>query len=184
MTTQSGDLMIQLYRDSFPDLARMVRQKGGTLEEAKDAFHDALLIYMEKEKAGRLQLRSSPKAYLLGIARICWLRARGATVSLPEAFDVAETEQDMDMEAMEQNLLSSLMKSGKKCLELLKAFYYDHCSMHDIATRFGYNGTRSATVQKYKCLEKVRNEIKTTEIYAKVIDHKKQEAANKIKLDL
>ena len=26
--------------------------------------------------------------------------------------------------------------------------------------------------------------LKTTEIYAKVIDHKKQEAANKIKLDL
>jgi DNA-directed RNA polymerase specialized sigma24 family protein len=166
MTTQTGDSIIQLYRDSFPDVARMVRRKGGTLEEAKDAFHDALLIYMEKEKAGRLQLRSSPKAYLLGIARICWLRARGATVRLPEAFDVAEPEEDTDMEEMEQSLRSSLVRSGKKCIELLKAFYYDHCSMQDIAIRFGFNGTRSATVQKYKCLEKVRNEIKTNEAYA------------------
>ena len=166
MTTQTGDSIIQLYRDSFPDVARMVRRKGGTLEEAKDAFHDALLIYLEKEKAGRLQLRSSPKAYLLGIARICWLRARGATVTLPEAFDVAEPEEDTDMEEMEQSLRSSLVRSGKKCIELLKAFYYDHCSMQDIAIRFGFNGTRSATVQKYKCLEKVRNEIKTYEAYA------------------
>ena len=165
MTTQTGDSIIQLYRDSFPDVARMVRRKGGTLEEAKDAFHDALLIYMEKEKAGRLQLYSSPKAYLLGIARICWLRARGATVALPEAFDVAEPE-DTDMEEMEQSLRYSLVRSGKKCLELLKAFYYDHCSMQDIANHFGFNGTRSATVQKYKCLEKVRNEIKTNEAYA------------------
>ena len=165
MTTQTEDSIIELYRDSFPDVARMVRRKGGTLEEAKDAFHDALLIYMEKEKAGRLQLRSSPKAYLLGIARICWLRARGATITFPESFDVAEPE-DTGMEEMEQSLRSSLARSGKKCLELLKAFYYDHCSMQDIATRFGFNGTRSATVQKYKCLEKVRSEIKTNEVYA------------------
>jgi DNA-directed RNA polymerase specialized sigma24 family protein len=143
----------------------MIRRKGGTLEEAKDAFHDALLIYIEKEKAGRLQLHSSPKAYLLGIARICWLRARGATVALPEAFDAAEPE-DVDMEEREQSLRTSLVRSGKKCIELLKAFYYDHCSMQDIAARFGFNGTRSATVQKYKCLEKVRKEIKTNEAYA------------------
>ena len=165
MTTQTGDSIIQLYRDSFPDVARMIRRKGGTLEEAKDAFHDALLIYMEKEKAGRLQLHSSPKAYLLGTARICWLRARGATVALPETFDAAEPE-DADIEEREQRLQVSLVRSGKKCIELLKAFYYDHCSMQDIAVRFGFNGTRSATVQKYKCLEKVRKEIKINEAYA------------------
>ncbi|MBO9566854.1 MAG: sigma-70 family RNA polymerase sigma factor [Niastella sp.] len=146
-------------------MARMIRRKGGTLEEAKDAFHDALLIYMEKEKAGRLQLHSSPKAYLLGTARICWLRAREATVALPEAFDAAEPA-DAGMEEREQSLRASLVSSGKKCLELLKAFYYDHCSMQDIAARFGFNGTRSATVQKYKCLEKVRKEIKTNKAYA------------------
>jgi len=165
MTKQMEDPIIQLYRDSFPDVARMIRRKGGTLEEAKDAFHDALLIYMEKEKTGRLQLHSSPKAYLLGTARICWLRARGATVALPETFDAAEPE-DVDMEEREQSLQASLISSGKKCIELLKAFYYDHCSMHDIAVRFGFNGTRSATVQKYKCLEKVRKEIKINEAYA------------------
>jgi len=165
MTKQMEDPIIQLYRDSFPDVARMIRRKGGTLEEAKDAFHDALLIYMEKEKSGRLQLHSSPKAYLLGTARICWLRARGATVALPETFDAAEPE-DVDMEEREQSLQASLIRSGKKCIELLKAFYYDHCPMHDIAVRFGFNGTRSATVQKYKCLEKVRREIKINEAYA------------------
>jgi DNA-directed RNA polymerase specialized sigma24 family protein len=165
MTTKIEDPIVQLYRDSFPDVARMIRRKGGTLEEAKDAFHDALLIYMEKEKAGRLQLHSSPKAYLLGTARICWLRARGGTVALPEAFDAAEPE-DTDMGEREQSLQVSLIRSGRKCIELLKAFYYDHCSMQDIAARFGFNGTRSATVQKFKCLEKVRKEIKINEAYA------------------
>lgn len=36
----------------------------------RDSFHDALLIYLEKERAGKRHLHASPKAYLLGTARI------------------------------------------------------------------------------------------------------------------
>lgn len=167
MTTQKEAPIIELYRDSFPDFARMVRQMGGDLEQAKDSFHDALLIYLEKKNADTLLLHSSPKAYLLGTAKICWLRSRRTQPLQPlhGEFDPAAPE-DPDMEEREKTLLDSLQKSGKKCLELLKAFYYDHCSMQDIAGRFHFKGRRSATVQKYKCLEKVRAQIKTTPTYA------------------
>jgi DNA-directed RNA polymerase specialized sigma24 family protein len=163
MTTQNDDSLIDLYRDSFPDLARMIRRMGGSLEQAKDSFHDALLIYLEKEKAGRLHLHASPKAWLLGTARICWLRSQNndPTLPLPEGFEPADLPNS-DTEEREQTLLQSLQRSGRKCLEILKAFYYDHRSMQDIAEKFGFKGRRSATVQKYKCLEKVREEIKTT----------------------
>lgn len=167
MTTQKETEIIPLYRDSFPDFARMVRSMGGTLEQAKDSFHDALLIYLEKEKAASLHLHSSPKAYLLGTAKICWLRSRntGPIQPFTHEFEAADPE-DKDAEEQEKSLLQSLQRSGKKCLELLKAFYYDHCSMQDIASQFGFKGRRSAAVQKYKCLEKVREEIKKTHIYA------------------
>jgi len=166
MPLQYEDPIIELYRESFPDFARMVRRMGGSLEEAKDSFHDALLIYLEKEKTGKLQLHSSPRAYLLGTAKICWLhtRKKGTVLPLPEEFDTA-TSEEPDMEEREKTLLTALQQSGQKCLELLKAFYYDHLSMDAIAGRFGFAGRRSATVQKYKCLEKVRQEIKT-ETYA------------------
>jgi DNA-directed RNA polymerase specialized sigma24 family protein len=172
MTTQKEAAIIPLYRESFPDFARMVRRMGGTLEQAKDSFHDALLIYLEKEKAGNLHLHSSPKAYLLGTAKICWLHSRdnGSIQPLAHEFEAADPEaptpETSDTEERERSLLESLQRSGKKCLELLKAFYYDHCSMQDIASKFGFKGRRSATVQKYKCLEKVREEIKKTQIYA------------------
>ena len=167
MATQTEESIVSLYRDSFPDFAHMIRRMGGNLEEAKDAFHDALLIYMEKERAGKLHLDSSPKAYLLGTAKICWLhtRGKGSMLTMPEGFEAAEPA-DTDTEERERNLMESLVRSGKKCMELLKAFYYDHCSMQDIAARFGFKGRRSATVQKYKCLEKVREEIKSIQAYA------------------
>jgi DNA-directed RNA polymerase specialized sigma24 family protein len=166
MTTQQEDSFVHLYRDSFPDFARMVRRMGGTLEQAKDSFHDALLIYLEKQEAGKLKIHSSPKAYLLGTAKICWLHTRdkGSPTPLPEG--VAEVAEDTNLEDREKGMLDSLLRSGKKCMELLKAFYYDHCPLEDIAGRFGFNGRRSAAVQKYKCLEKVREEIKKAEAYA------------------
>jgi predicted DNA-binding protein YlxM (UPF0122 family) len=45
-------------------------------------------------------------------------------------------------------------------MELLRAFYYDKLSMRKIAGQFDFNSERSATVQKYKCLEKVRDIVK------------------------
>jgi DNA-directed RNA polymerase specialized sigma24 family protein len=167
MTTPLEDPILNLYRDSFPDFARMVRRMGGNLEQAKDSFHDALLIYLEKERTGKLHLHTSPKAYLLGTAKICWLHSldKESTLPFPEGFEPPDPV-DHETEEREQTLLKSLQNAGKKCLELLKAFYYDHRAMDDIAVTFGFKGRRSATVQKYKCLEKVRKEIKTTQLYA------------------
>jgi DNA-directed RNA polymerase specialized sigma24 family protein len=169
MTIRPEDPIVGLYRDSFPDFARMVRRMGGTLEQAKDSFHDALLIYLERQRAGTLGLRASPKSYLLGTAKICWLRTmnRGLIEPLPDDLEQAgPVDVGEGAPEKEQRLLDSLLRSGRKCMELLKAFYYDHFSMEDVAVRFGFNGRRSATVQKYKCLEKVREEIKKIEAYA------------------
>ncbi len=55
-----------------------------------------------------------------------------------------------------------------------------HCARHTYATLQITLGTDIYTVSKLLG----HRHLKTTEIYAKVIDHKKQEAANKIKLDL
>jgi DNA-directed RNA polymerase specialized sigma24 family protein len=169
-TGSPDDALLSLYRTAFPDCARMIHRMGGTLEQAKDSFHDALLIYMEKEKAGTLRLRSSPKAYLLGTAKICWLRAQDKRSTLPltgehEPAEPGETDHE-ELEERESTLLKSLQKAGQKCLELLSAFYYDHCSLQDIAARFGFKGRRSATVAKFKCLEKVRHNVKKSQVYA------------------
>lgn len=55
-----------------------------------------------------------------------------------------------------------------------------HCARHTYATLQITLGTDIYTVSKLLG----HRHLKTTEIYAKVIDHKKQEAANKIKIDL
>ena len=58
-----------------------------------------------------------------------------------------------------QRLLQFLEKAGQKCLDLLRAFYYQKTPVKQLAETLGYANEHSASVQKYKCLEKVRHSI-------------------------
>jgi len=152
------DLFIGLYKKAFPAVAKYISRRGGSFEEAKDVFQDALVIYYEKMVSARAGL-DNETAYLVGIAKNLWLkRYREDSRNIPlENIDISIAEEE---HPSEYRLMNFLERAGHMCMELLKGFYYDQLPLTEIATLFGYSGVRSATVQKYKCLEKVRETIK------------------------
>ncbi len=164
----------KLYREAFPPVARIVARLGGGPEEAKDIFHDALVIYLEKKYNNRLSVAVSDKAYLAGIARICWIRKfNQGHREMPfepgdRRFDIPEDYYELE-KSTSHSLLDKLKLAGEKCLQLLRAFYYDQQSMQEIAEKFHYRTRHSATVQKHKCIEKLREEFKKTEQYEEII---------------
>jgi len=151
---------IALYRSAFPSVARYISKMGGSFDEAKDVFQDALVIYYEKAAAGTVLIKTNEKAYLLGISKHLWLRKFKDNV-LHCPIDGIDLEADADTEDYSENkLMHYLATAGKKCMDLLRSFYYDNVPLADAATLFRFSGVRSATVQKYKCLEKVRETVK------------------------
>lgn len=159
LTTNREALFLSLYKKAFPQVARYVSKMGGTFDEAKDIFQDALVIYYERSVSGACDTRVNEKAYLMGIAKHLWLKKFGHDSRyIPiEGFDAEYSE---DIGVSDHKLLNFLQTAGKKCMELLRSFYYDQLPLNDIAETFGFSGVRSATVQKYKCLEKVRETVK------------------------
>jgi DNA-directed RNA polymerase specialized sigma24 family protein len=155
-------LFINLYQKAFPLVARYVSNMGGSFEEAKDIFQDALVIYYEKLATAPVQLQHSEKAYLLGIAKHLWARTNKSKQPYTTLDDSLERIAATETEPVSstEKLMELLNTAGQKCMELLRAFYYDKLPLHKISGLFGFSGTRSATVQKYKCLEKIRDTIK------------------------
>ncbi|MVN92293.1 RNA polymerase sigma factor [Mucilaginibacter aquatilis] len=152
----------KLYLTAFPAVARYVSKQGGSLEEAKDIFQDALVIYYEKTVAGNAVVARNEKAYLLGISKYLWYHHSRKQQNIMSDdvlnyFDVADEEP---LIPSAKRLLRYLEAAGKRCMDMLQAFYYDKQNMKEIAERFELAGERSATVQKHKCLEKVRNKVK------------------------
>ncbi|WP_224999115.1 RNA polymerase sigma factor [Cesiribacter sp. SM1] len=156
-------IFLELYERAFPLTAGFVSKMGGTLEDAKDIFQDALVIYYEKSLEPLFITRISAEAYLLGIAKHLWIRKfkqHANKVPLTAAENQISIPDDFYANVDDQKLLHLLEKSGKKCLDILKVFYFDNLSMKKIAKVLGYASDRSATVQKFKCLEKVRDTIR------------------------
>lgn len=152
------ELITRLYKQAFPPVAKYISNRGGSFEVAKDIFHDALLIFYEKMVAGNYP--ADETGYLIGIVKHLWLkhyREDLQTKSLEEENLSIEEEKQ---KPSNRRLMSFLQRAGNKCMELLTSFYYHQQPLDEIAEAYGFSGVHSATVQKYKCLEKVREIIK------------------------
>jgi DNA-directed RNA polymerase specialized sigma24 family protein len=156
-------LFEDLYQRAFPRVARFVSSRNGSFQDAKDIFQDALVIYYEKLVEKKLAVHASEEAYVLGIAKHLWLRKFNREkdlVSLDELESSIDVPDEYFPHVETNKLVLFLERTGKKCMELLRAFYYTRQSMEEITNNFGYSSTHSATVQKFKCLEKMRDTIK------------------------
>ncbi len=153
------DQVLIWYREAFPLAAAYIKQRGGNLEIARDLFQDAIILYYEKTQLEQFEPKVSDKAYLVGIVKKLWFRYQRNKTNT-EQIDELPLVVVEDQNPATRKLLDFLKESGKKCMDLLQSFYYEKLSMQELAQRFGYNSERSATVQKYKCLEKIRNEVK------------------------
>jgi DNA-directed RNA polymerase specialized sigma24 family protein len=162
-SAEREQLFITLYKKAFPVVAKYVSKMGGSFDEAKDIFQDALVICYEKMANASIAVHTSEQAYLLGIAKHLWakkFRENIKNTSIDIERGVYDFMEDENMQPSPARVLHYLETAGQKCMEILKAFYYDNLPVNTIASLFGYAGVRSATVQKYKCMEKVRETIK------------------------
>src|SRR5688500_8233328 len=67
-------LFADLYESAFPLVCRFVNNRQGTLQDAKDVFQDALVIFYEKQLEKDLDIKVSDESYVLGIAKHIWFR--------------------------------------------------------------------------------------------------------------
>lgn len=156
-------LFEEIYEKAFPMVAAFVSHMNGSLQDAKDIFQDSVLIYFEKSESRNFTVYTLPEKYIAGIAKHLWIKKYkfdAKTVSLTALESSISIPSDFFPTPEYSLLLRFLEATGKKCMDLLRAFYYEKQTLRDLANVLGYSSERSATVQKYKCLEKIRETIK------------------------
>jgi RNA polymerase sigma factor (sigma-70 family) len=152
----------EIYESVFPSVASFVNDMRGSYQDAKDIFQDALIIYFEKLSEGRLTVDVSPERYILGIAKHLWLRKfkdDRRKIKLDNFERALHIPEDFYPTVNSSRILQFLEAAGSKCLDILRGFYFEKIPLKGLATQFGYGSEHSAAVQKYKCLEKIRESI-------------------------
>lgn len=159
ITSQREELFTKLYLQVFPRAARYLQKRGANLEETRDIFQEALLAYYEKTVIDQVKITTSDQAYLMGIVKNIWLKQTKQPHQYELGVELPLADADELIPATDI-LLTFIKQTSQRCLDLLQAFYYEKLNMQSLASQFGFKSERSATVQKYKCLEKVREQVK------------------------
>ncbi len=143
--TEREDTLISLYKANFPVVAKFVSRRGGSFEQAKDIFHDAILILYEKAENSPRSINSTQTAYLIGVAKHLWYRRYSDEKRQVPYDSIGEhLVRDLpDEQIASERLLSLLAGVGKKCVEMLKSFYYEKSTMTEIADTYGFRSVRS-----------------------------------------
>lgn len=159
---------LKLYKN-YPPIEKLVLSKGGSKEDAKDVFQDALIIFYEKVVGTEFKLTSAISTYVYSVSRFIWkdrlIKIKGNKI-IGESIDVAsddelELQNAIEKEKKLKKVERVLTQIGDKCLQLLKLFYYEGLSMKKIATKLGFKSENVAKNQKYKCLERAKLKVKS-----------------------
>ncbi len=150
-------LALEALYSVFPLVKKHIHQNSGSTDDAKDIFQDALVILYKKVNLHGFILSGDLSAFLFAIAKRCWygeLRQRKKLPIADAGDDFADSQpDDADQMAVAHAAFSRL---GKKCRELLVAFYFKKQSFKTIALSLGFNDEKVAKNQKYRCLQKAK----------------------------
>ncbi len=164
-------LALKKLYSNYPAVVKLIIESGGSPEDAKDIFQDALSIFVMKVADDNFTLTSSISTYIFGICKNLnheKMRNTKKRINFEKTLSKEEHEisntvsKYLEEEEKYKKIDKALEKTGSKCLKLLQLYYYQRFSMKQIAKILGYNNESSAKTQKYKCLEKVRKLVDTT----------------------
>ena len=165
----------QLYREYYGMIESLVVKNSGSPEQAKDIFHDGIIVFFNKTKK-ELTLTSSIKTFLYSICRNIWLsqlRKLKRETPLDEKFDHVAVEDDI-FETLAVNerktIISQLLENmSEDCRRILHLFYFRRMKMKKIKEAFGLGSEQAAKNKKSQCLKKLRDTVNQSPAYKNIL---------------
>lgn len=157
----------KIYKDFSKRIETHIVKNGGTVEDARDIFQDALMIIYSKSQSKDFELTSQFYTYLFGIVRFIWVRKRqkksNNTVSLDkdDTYNLnVDIEADLIAQERQNIYKNSFMKLGIFCQEILELFYTKK-NMGEITQIMGLKNEHTTRNRKYRCQKKLEEIIKS-----------------------
>ncbi len=150
-----------LYKKYYRMMAKLVITNSGTEEEARDIYQDALIVFWEKARTGKLVMTSKISTFIYSICLNLWRKEleRKSRLSNEKKDDVEY--QNTDQVERNRIIRECINELGDTCRRILMYYYFDGMSMSDIAEKLGYANTDTAKTKKYKCKKRLDELVKS-----------------------
>lgn len=159
---------LKLLYKKWPEFRNFLKKLGCPKQTAEDLFQEALLIYTRKKEDPNFILTVEAFYYVRNTGKLLWYnqaRKEQKQVTFSLESDVEQLNDEwFQKEMLLRTMESAIEKLGDKCQEILQLFYGLSWSMVDIAKKVGLRNDKVAKAQKYRCLNKAKEEIAEMEI--------------------
>jgi RNA polymerase sigma factor (sigma-70 family) len=149
-----------LYKFYFPSVLHYIQQNSGNRADAEDVFQEAIIVLLQKSKEPLFTLTSSIKTYLFAISKNLWLkRLRNDNLSFYaniEIFDECELDELEEEVSLSEKIAETMFRLSAGCQRILNLSFWLGDSIEIIMQKVGYKNKHTASSQKNKCLEKMR----------------------------
>ncbi len=160
-----------IYVNYASRIERHIISKGGSSDDAKDVFQDALMVIYKKAQSTDFQLTSQFYTYLFGTCRFIWDRKRKKKSNNTVTIDNAErytTDSDIEENIIKREQFNiykqNFERLGDFCKQILQLFY-TKTSMTEIAEKLGLKNDHTARNRKYRCQKELEKLIKADKRY-------------------
>jgi len=159
-----------LYRNEF--LFFLKKRNSINPDDILEIYQDAFMVLCNKIYENKLNadnLKSSLKSYLFGVGiRIAYNvnRKNGNRLEQDpfETPDMPDDEPGLG-EENEKIIQKAVNEMGEPCHTILVKQYWEDKKAEEIAIEMNYKNTDTAKTQKYKCIQKLKNELRDKMVY-------------------
>lgn len=155
---QDGDILLFVYQKSYRSVKYYVEKNGGTVKDAEDLFHDALINLYDRLREGNFESKSSPHTYLFSIVKLLWLnqlRTREKRKTMPDECDnfISENEGILDSILQTERkaiFIKHFNELSEDCQKIIK-YFLKGFTISEITKTMGFSSEQHTKNRRFRC---------------------------------
>lgn len=167
---KQGDkaVLAEVYKQNRDSVINWITRKHRcSLEEAKDIYQDAIVIFYSNAVKGKIsEINFSISSYLHEVVRRQFLSKLKKDNRMSRGFlDLVQDQSELNEE---DNLIyqhkmevvhKAIQELSEVCKKLIELRYFTDLSMESICEQLGYKNPDTAKNLKYKCMRILRRKV-------------------------
>jgi len=175
---QDERIITEMYTAYFPSVRHYIYRNNGSAEDARDIFHDAFVVLLEKIRSNSLDLNCSVKTYLYAICKNLWLKKisayKAVHIQYGDLEDTLAGANPINQEFYDINRAYLLYQKqfalmSPTCRKLIQ-YFLEGYSYQEITKLMNYENEGYARKRKYRCIKLLIKRIKTDPDYKTIYD--------------
>jgi RNA polymerase sigma factor (sigma-70 family) len=164
----------EVYREMLPYVEAYVVHHGGTADQARDLFQEAMIIIYSKIEEEKLELHCKFSTYLYAVCKRLWIQDRKKHFlranKLKEIIAVSEPETSYGREDMDEakELFDKHFRALAPDCQLMLRMHFNGLTIEEIRKAMGISTVHHASDKKYRCKKKLIEAIKADPLFRKL----------------